>query len=106
MPPTPPTAPNFEIFNSTLSRITWRLTNHTTDAGPESLIVNIDDDPISPVHLLPGVKELLLRTEPGRRYTVTVTSTNVDGMATSQPAHLNITPEGQTHGLLANSVLP
>ena len=91
MPPTPPTTPIFEIVNNTFSRISWNLTNETADAGPQYLTVNVDDNSMQ---LEPHQTSLLLPTEPGVTYAVTVTAANVDGSATSQPAYFNLPFQG------------
>ena len=93
VPPTAPTTPIFEIFNSSLSRITWNLTNNTADAGPHSIIVNVDGHPTS---LPPSQGFLLLQTEPGRTYIVNITAINIDSSVSSQPARLILPAEGNS----------
>lgn len=93
MPPAQPTAPVFVTFNSTLSKIAWNLTNTTGDAGPEALIVNIQNHPDSPINLEPSQTHVLIDTEPGVTYTVTIEAINRDSSATSQPSHLILQPE-------------
>lgn len=93
MPPTPPSVPFFETFNSTLSKISWNLTNKTADAGPQALIVNIRDHPNSPINLDPSQNHVFVETEPGKTYTVTIGAINTDSSATSQSALLILAPQ-------------
>lgn len=91
--PSRPTPPVFMTFNSTLSKIVWTLTNTTVDDRPEAIIVNIEDHPLSPINLAPSQTHVLVETEPGVTYIVTIVAFNVDGSATSQPSHLVLPSE-------------
>lgn len=95
MPPAKPSTPFIESFdNNTRSRISWNLTEHTIDATPEQITVTIENHSISPVHLGPDAEELVIDTEPGENYVITIIASNVDGQATSPPAHLILPTEG------------
>lgn len=95
VPPSQPSLPVITPFeNKTLSRITWNLTNQTADAGPDYLVVMIEDHPSSS-RLDPSTKELLIRTEPGVSYFVTVTAYNSDSFTKSQRAGFTLGPEGK-----------
>lgn len=96
VPPALPTAPVFVTFNNTLSKIAWNLTNTTADAGPEALIVNIQNHPDSPINLEPSQTHLFVDTEPGVTYTVTIEAINTDSSVTSQPSHLILQPERES----------
>jgi NaMN:DMB phosphoribosyltransferase len=96
VPPSRPTAPVFVTFNNTLTKIAWNLTNQTADAGPQVLIVNIRDHPLSPISLEPSQTHQFVRTEPGVTYTVTIEAINSDGSATSQPSHLTLPPDSES----------
>lgn len=79
----------------------WNLTEHTVDAAPDGFIVNIENHPMSPVNVDPADRQLVIHTEPGGVYVITITAINVDSQTVSQPAHLILPDRGisQNHGL-------
>ena len=99
MPPARPSTPVIDSFNNdTRSRISWNLTEHTVDATPDSITVTIEGHPMSPVHLDPGTRQLVIDTEPGDNYVITVAASNVDGQIESPTTHLTLPVAGE--GLL------
>ena len=95
VPPSRTSQPVITPFeNKTLSTITWNFTNTTADAGPDYLVVTIDNHSSSPVRIDPPRNELLFSTEPGATYFVRVTAFNRDGLARSPAAQLSLDSTG------------
>ena len=97
--PSEPVITPFE--NKTFSRITWNLTNQTVDAGPDYVVVliEIQGHPSLQEELSSSTQELLISTEPGFTYYVTVIAHNVDGIARSTRVALTLEPEGKISSL-------
>ena len=76
-----------------MSIITWNLTNQTADSGPDYLVVIIEDVMVSS-RLSPVTTQLLIDTEPGASYIVTIVAYNRDGEMVSPRAVTTLDSEG------------
>lgn len=96
MLPARPSTPVTDSFNNdTRTKISWNLTEHTVDATPDSITVTIEGHPVSPVHLQPDERQLVIETEPGDNYVITVTASNMDGQIESPTTHLLLPVAGE-----------
>lgn len=92
--PAPPSKPVITPFeNKTTSIITWNLTNQTADSGPNYLVVVVEDIVVSS-RLSPATTQLLIDTEPGATYIVTIVAYNDDGQMASPNTSITLDPEG------------
>ena len=87
-----------QLIDSTLTRVTWELTNQTADEGATALRLEVLTDGQTPRIILPpaDAAEWNVTTVPGTEYELTLTASNTDGSTSTPPMTFVTAPDGKT----------
>ena len=67
----------------------------TADAGPDTLQLNVENHPESPIRIDLGTESTLLQAEPGLDYNISLFAYNIDGSAKSSYQNFSVPPSGK-----------